>query len=174
VSGDERPLHLLRHADAGDRTRWTGDDAERPLSEKGRRQAEAIALRLGSRPLGRLVSSPARRCVETLAPLAAATGLEVECDPRLAEGAEREPALALFEALALEPSECVLCSHGDVLSALIDRLLAVPTAYEGEPALPKAGLVVVDLAQGLPVTVRFEGKVRGRPSGGSSGVSLRR
>ena len=32
-------LHLLRHADAGDPMTWSGDDADRPLSPKGERQA---------------------------------------------------------------------------------------------------------------------------------------
>ena len=37
-------LHFLRHAHAGDPEAWTGDDAARPLSAKGEKQAE----RLGS------------------------------------------------------------------------------------------------------------------------------
>ena len=35
-------VHLLRHAHAGDPERWTEDDSRRPLSEKGRRQAERL------------------------------------------------------------------------------------------------------------------------------------
>ena len=35
-------LHLLRHADAGDPEAWTGPDAARPLSDKGRAQAERL------------------------------------------------------------------------------------------------------------------------------------
>ena len=35
-------LHLLRHAHAGDPAKWESDDADRPLSEKGRRQAKDL------------------------------------------------------------------------------------------------------------------------------------
>ncbi|MFW6010105.1 MAG: pantoate--beta-alanine ligase, partial [Actinomycetota bacterium] len=35
-------LLLVRHADAGDRAAWTGDDRARPLSATGREQALAI------------------------------------------------------------------------------------------------------------------------------------
>lgn len=35
-------LHLLRHAHAGDPAKWNGDDAARPLSEKGHRQAKDL------------------------------------------------------------------------------------------------------------------------------------
>ena len=43
-SGAKVRLHLLRHAHAGDAFEWIGDDDLRPLTKKGRRQAE----RLGS------------------------------------------------------------------------------------------------------------------------------
>ena len=35
-------IYLLRHADAGDPTAFRGDDAQRPLSDKGRRQASSM------------------------------------------------------------------------------------------------------------------------------------
>ena len=48
---------LLRHAWAGERDEWSGDDMLRPLDERGRLQA--LALReLSQRPIGRIVSSP--------------------------------------------------------------------------------------------------------------------
>ena len=36
-------IHLVRHAHAGNRSAWRGDDRVRPLSAKGRAQADAIA-----------------------------------------------------------------------------------------------------------------------------------
>ena len=80
---------LLRHAAAGDREHWDGDDFHRPLDARGRRQsAELVGL---LRPFGarRVVSSPYVRCVQTVEPLAAALGLPLELDERLAEGAGR-------------------------------------------------------------------------------------
>ena len=55
-------LHLLRHAHAGDPERWHGDDAERPLSEKGRRQAERLGRLLAASTRRPTCSSPRPRC----------------------------------------------------------------------------------------------------------------
>ena len=41
-------LHLLRHAHAGDPMKWDGDDADRPLSGKGRDQADRLARHLAA------------------------------------------------------------------------------------------------------------------------------
>ena len=55
------------------------------LNDKGREQAEAVAARLSGIGLDALVSSPMERCQQTVAPLAAACGLPVRTEPRLAE-----------------------------------------------------------------------------------------
>ena len=106
---------LLRHAAAGDREDWDGDDFHRPLDAKGRRQAAELVELL--RPFGvrRVVSSPYVRCVQTVEPLAAALGLRLEQDDRLAEG---EGAAA---ADLLREDGVVCCSHGDIAEALVGR-----------------------------------------------------
>ena len=108
---------LVRHASAGDHRDWDGDDRLRPLDGRGRKQARALVELL--RPLGvsRVVSSPSLRCVETVEPLAAALGVPVERDERLAEGAGSAAAPLLDEA------GVVACTHGDVVEELIDRPL---------------------------------------------------
>ncbi|WP_420120584.1 MSMEG_4193 family putative phosphomutase [Nakamurella sp.] len=55
------------------------------LDDHGRTQAAALAGRLSGIPIHRLVCSPMDRCRQTVAPLAAALGLEVETDDRLLE-----------------------------------------------------------------------------------------
>jgi 8-oxo-dGTP diphosphatase len=113
-----RPVLLLvRHAKAGDRARWTGDDRVRPLDGRGRRQADALVAPLAGYGLTRLVSSPYIRCVQTLEPLAACLAMPVERDENLAEGASAEQALALLGRL--RPGPVVLCTHGDVVEALL-------------------------------------------------------
>ena len=113
-----RPLvFLVRHARAGDRVRWTGDDRVRPLDGRGRRQADAVVAPLAGYALTRLVSSPYLRCVQTLEPLATRLAMPVEHDHALAEGASAEDALALLERLG--PGPLVLCTHGDVMEALV-------------------------------------------------------
>jgi len=105
---------LLRHARAGERAAWTGDDRLRPLDERGLRQA--LALReLAQRAIGRIVSSPYRRCVETVEPLAEALGIPIELDDRLAEGASTQLALVLLGEL----DGGLACTHGDVIEAVL-------------------------------------------------------
>ena len=61
---------LLRHASAGSRREWEGDDCGRPLDRKGRRQATALAVALAARGIDRIRSSPYLRCLQTVEPIA--------------------------------------------------------------------------------------------------------
>src|SRR5687767_13230121 len=92
-------LYVIRHADAGSRSAWKDDDDLRPLSKKGRRQADGIARTLTDAGVTRLVASPSTRCIETLAPLGEALGLLVETDARLREGSDGPAALALTDEM---------------------------------------------------------------------------
>ena len=76
-------LVLVRHASAGDRHEWDGDDRLRPLDKKGRKQAARLLDVLADVTVRRIVSSPYLRCVQTVEPLARARGLEVESAPEL-------------------------------------------------------------------------------------------
>lgn len=113
------PLLVVRHARAGRRSAWEGDDAARPLSTRGRVQAEAlVALLAGYRPR-RILSSPAVRCFETVLPLADALDLPVESVGELAEG--NGPAtLHLLHRMAGETA--VLSTHGDIAVEVLDAL----------------------------------------------------
>ena len=106
---------LLRHASAGHRLEWEHDDHLRPLDARGRRQSAGLVALL--RPLGlrRIISSPYVRCVQTVEPLAAALGLEVELDERLKEGKGDAAAELLRE------DGVVCCTHGDIVEALVGR-----------------------------------------------------
>src|SRR5215510_14747495 len=105
------PLYMVRHAKAGTRSAWVGPDEARPLSRAGREQAERITELLVHEPAPRVLSSPYRRCVETLEPLAVKLGVPVEVVDALEEGAPVEPLVELMTAL---PDHTVLCSHGDI------------------------------------------------------------
>ncbi len=113
-------LLLVRHADAGDRAAWTGDDLERPLSATGRQQSAALASLHADRPLDAILSSPARRCLDTVAPLAEAHGLPVEPADALAEGASFQEIDRLLTRFAA--TEVLLCSHADVIGAALTAL----------------------------------------------------
>jgi broad specificity phosphatase PhoE len=69
-------LWLIRHAQSvwNASGRWQGQ-ADPPLSAHGRQQAELLAARLADLNPTAVYSSDLRRCIDTAAPLAAATGL---------------------------------------------------------------------------------------------------
>lgn len=113
-------IYLVRHVHAGSRHDWDGADELRPITSSGRRQAEGLAAWLGAEPVKRIVSSPYVRCVESVQPLAAHLGLDVETSAALAEGAAVEAAIALAGRCAAD--DAVLCSHGDVIPAMLDAL----------------------------------------------------
>src|SRR4051794_31757184 len=111
MSGNGRSvqLYLVRHADAGDPGEWSGDDAQRPLSGKGRGQASRLGQFLagvGVTP-DVIVSSPKVRAKETAELVAASLGLEVALDDRLAGGAN------------LDAVEQLLADRGDPVRPMI-------------------------------------------------------
>jgi len=109
-------VYLVRHASAGARANWQGDDRLRPLDLRGLRQAEGLVDQLGRRQFDRIVSSPFVRCVESVVPLAMARGLAVEHEDALAEGAGADAALALFRSATVP---LVACVHGDLCQELL-------------------------------------------------------
>jgi exopolyphosphatase/guanosine-5'-triphosphate,3'-diphosphate pyrophosphatase len=135
-------LHLLRHARAAKRTQWTGPAWMRPLVATGREQARALAAGLAESGVERILSSPALRCRQTVAPLALATGLPVEIDERLAEGADEAKAFELVSALGA--SAAVVCTHGEIVGAVLERLRGRGLAIEEEPRCEKGSLWTVE------------------------------
>jgi 8-oxo-dGTP diphosphatase len=114
-------LRLIRHTTAGDREKWSGVDMKRPLTKKGRRQADAIAQSLSAAGIERILTSPYDRCVQTVEPLARLIGAKIEIADVLAEEAELDPAYALLDSLV--GTNAVICSHGDVIPALMNRMM---------------------------------------------------
>ena len=112
-------LYLVRHAKAGERSTWNGDDVDRPLSKKGHKQSELVSIRLAKLEPRRLLSSPYVRCIQTLEPLAARLGTKVEIDERLTEYQPIEPVL---ELISTAKNATVMCSHGDIIPAVIEQL----------------------------------------------------
>jgi 8-oxo-dGTP diphosphatase len=116
---------LLRHAHAGDREAWDGDDGDRPLDDSGWAEAQALATLLAVYEPTRIISARPRRCVQTVEPLAKLTGLPIEVDDRFDESADDAAAAGLIRALAANDGVNVVCSQGglipDVVGALAGR-----------------------------------------------------
>ncbi len=133
-------LYLVRHAKAGSRRDWEGDDCERPLTPADVVQAQALAERLRPLARGLLLSSPYVRCVQTLEPLAATLGTTVRADERLAEACAYAP---VIELLSTVPAGTVLCSHGDLIPETIDALVRRGCVVAGAADWRKASVWVL-------------------------------
>jgi 8-oxo-dGTP diphosphatase len=137
----ETSIQLVRHAKAQSRDRWWGKpDRERPLTKAGTAQSKSLAVELAARPVVRILTSPSRRCVQTVEPLAERLGLDIEPAEVLGE-APSVPlldagdtwvasawlggrALALVDEVIADSPEgdIVMCSHGDIVPSLMAAL----------------------------------------------------
>jgi broad specificity phosphatase PhoE len=79
-------VYVIRHgeADGNQDHRFIGQ-TQMELTEKGRRQAEAVAHRLREEPIQRLLASDLNRAVQTLEPLSRSLGIEIETHSDLRE-----------------------------------------------------------------------------------------
>jgi len=116
---------LVRHGRAGRRESWPGDDLQRPLDARGHEQARRLAELLPAYGPLRVLSAPALRCVQTVAPLAGALGVQVQLEAAVGEQAyDLDPhrALALVCALGAATGTTVLCSQGGAVPGLVRAL----------------------------------------------------
>lgn len=127
-------LFLVRHAHAE-----SGDpDALRPLSERGRGEARALAESLArhEEPPVLVLTSPLLRARETAEELARATAAELRVDERLAPGTTVE---ALHEAIGEETRPVAAVCHQPDCSQLALELAG------RDPGFPPAGVAEIML-----------------------------
>src|SRR4051812_17636433 len=123
-------LIIVRHAH---RDKAEGREQDNGLSAKGLKQAARVLERfqaeLGAGAKPRLLSSPKKRCVETVQPIASATGVKLQLSPLLDEGADLETRARRFFAEWKKdaPALTVICSHGDWIPYFLEFATGVPT-----------------------------------------------
>ena len=150
----DRPVYLVRHARAGDRDAWIEDDVLRPLSRRGRAQAEGLVNLFDGLAVEHVVSSPAVRCVQTVRPLALARSITIEEREELAEGGPTGPALSLVRSRG---GATVVCSHGDVIPAIALTLAEHGLEMHDPPAWRKGATWVLERDGGLFTAARYLG-----------------
>ena len=139
-------IYVVRHAKAGDRAEWEGDDRLRPLTKSGRRQAEELAAWLKKESIDAILSSPYVRCVQTLGPLAEQRNLPVELRSDLEEGAGGESVLRI--ATDFRGRNVVLCTHGDVVEELLEHLVAKGLVPRARAQAEKGSTWILDEKSG--------------------------
>ena len=145
--------YLVRHAKAGDRSRWMEPDELRPLSKPGRRQARALVDLFAGRPLDLVLSSPALRCVETVRPLARDRSLRIEERDELMEGAPLAPFLDLLDGLATEHT--VVSMHGDLIPATVEHLEDEGVVLGAGRGWKKSAIWALEREAGVVVAARY-------------------
>ena len=150
----DQPVYLVRHAKAGDRDAWIEDDVLRPLSRRGKAQAEGLVTLFRELEVDHLLSGPAVRCVQTVRPLALARSITIEERDELAEGAPTESALSLVRSRG---GAVVICSHGDVIPAIVLGLAERGIEMHDPPAWRKGSTWMLERDGGLFTAVRYLG-----------------
>jgi len=144
---------LLRHAKAGRRTQWQGDDRLRPLDKAGRLQARELPAFLPAFTPVSVVSADRVRCVQTLEPFAVATGMDLAISPAFSdESYLDDPEATRNELLALAKSlpAAVVCSQGIAVPGLVTDL----TGLEDTRAR-KGAAWVLSFADGAVVSADY-------------------
>jgi phosphohistidine phosphatase SixA len=138
--------YVVRHAKAGDRSDWRGDDRLRPLTKSGERQAEALAELLEHESIDKILSSGYLRCGQTVQPLATRRNLPVDTVKELEEGAGGESVLRLVQKF--RGRNVVLCTHGDVMEELLERLIAQGLVQRARANMEKGATWVLEEKDG--------------------------
>ena len=152
-----RPCLIVRHASAGERSTWPGDDRERPLDPLGEDQADALIPLLAAYRIQRVLSADVLRCLETIGPYAGEARLTVDSEPLLSEtGYAEQPDLAVDRLLELLGSHAasVVCSQGKTIPGLVTAACAMLGAKPpDDPSVRKAGLFVLHLQADDPLRI---------------------
>ena len=153
-------LVLVRHAKAGNRHHWEGDDDLRPLSQSGRKQAQEVAALLALFGPDRIAAAPPVRCRDTVAPLARALDLKITDEPLLGEdGCDPDATMERVRELMALPGVTVVGSQGGVIPAAVAALAggaALPVAVDPDDVpSKKASTWVLGLRAGALVSADY-------------------
>ncbi|WP_062292972.1 NUDIX hydrolase [Demequina phytophila] len=164
---DTRPFMVVRHARARRRAAWRRSDLKRPLTSNGRERAQELVPLIACFGVTKVESSPAVRCLDTVAPYAAAIGAEVRTHDPLTEPGHAAKPLATaktFTTLLRKKSPRAVCVHRPTLPTIVEMLRAAVRPYtrgalpRSNPYLPAGGMLVAHVAdwESGPVVVAVE------------------
>lgn len=121
------PLIIVRHGKAFPRSKWHETEHVRPLLALGTRQAMALTGLLGAWDVRKIASSPWKRCVATVKPFSAATGISVKKISALSEQANADDpdrTVKALEKILGRGKPTAVCTHRPVLPTVLGTLAA--------------------------------------------------
>lgn len=137
------PIIVLRHGKTVPPGAWDGPDATRPLLHRGLEQSRNVAPAIAAWGPTKLLSSTAVRCLATIEPVAALTGLPVKASAGISQDAYEDGTATVRAIVGKRLRKrvgVVLCSHGPVIPEIIDELAAATnTPLDG--SLRRAGML---------------------------------
>ena len=119
---DTQTVLVVRHATAGSKSRFSGDDSNRPLDKRGRAQAEALVAQLLAFGATDVYAADRLRCHQTVEPLAEELGVEICNEPTLTAEAyanDRKPGRRRVVEIAAAGRTPVICTQGEVIPDLV-------------------------------------------------------
>ncbi|MDP5227918.1 MULTISPECIES: NUDIX hydrolase [Arthrobacter] len=159
---DTWPLVVVRHAKAKPRASWTKGEGDRPLAASGLRQAQAVGRLLSAWAPERVVSSPWKRCVSTIAPYVKASQAKVKLVDALTEHShDRKPqkTAAAIEAVFDKGVSSAVCVHRPTLPTILKQLSIhmngelIDLLPEQDPYLAPGEAIVLHVARDSRATV---------------------
>jgi phosphohistidine phosphatase SixA len=148
-----RTFYVVRHAKAGSRGDWAGDDRLRPLTRKGWKQADELVEVFSRFPVKAIFSSPYLRCTQTVEPLSKARKIAIKTSVELAEGHGIDGLRAFVSDTNLD--HAVLSTHGDIVFELVEDLVARHVIRAGEGGFDKGSTWVLTAKDGVATRARY-------------------
>ena len=117
---------VARHGKATAHENWDGEDSLRPLVAKGMQQAKDIAAGIAAFAPKAIYSSPAIRCMQTIAPLSYRLGIEIKESGKISQDkwtSDGERVKEFVENRFKKAESVVICSHGPVIPQIVSELV---------------------------------------------------
>ncbi|RFA09986.1 DNA mismatch repair protein MutT [Subtercola boreus] len=151
-------LIALRHAKTIPGSEFDGPDAERPLTHRGRTEANVIVPALRAFGPDVVVASDARRCLETVTPFSEAEEVRIRSTHLISQDAFEDGTSDVRRVVSKRVRKlrsAILCAHGPVLPEIVREVgLAAGGTRQASLAragdLPVAGFSVLHLSLDRP------------------------
>lgn len=150
---ETRAVIVLRHAKATLRSDWKGEEAKRPLLPDGELQAKRLINLIAAYGPKELVTSPWKRCHDTIAPYAKKAKRTLVERGQLTELSSKKRPLSTKKVVASllgESSSGLICTHRPALPNVLQ-----PLAQAADPDLKKHIMEATALNPGDFVIVRL-------------------
>lgn len=163
-----KTLILVRHGKAESRKSWQGSEATRPITPLGSAASYALGRELACYAPNRIVSSPWKRCMETVATFAHDSSLSIEQIAELTEDHhENKPKSTLSVLISeIQNLDCnaknteaninnstVMCLHRPIIGTFFDYLRGItkPRAHkrilsQKSPYMPTGSAIVLHIS----------------------------